>query len=386
MRVIFDDVFFCFADSGISRYWRSLLENLASHSKNTIPELELIILNRSNKLVDLGFQYVDFPRRSWGSKYIAQDREIVSKVCESLNADIYISSYYGFSLSCKNLLPVYDLIPEFLGFEELNRDWIERKLSILSCENYLTISKSTRHDLISRYMVPDENKVNKVLPGIDSKIFYVRDESEINAFKQKYKLGRRYVVVPGSRYGTQGYKNGQLLLKAIQSGWNKELSVVFTGGESITPEELHIFNHFGVELKRMFLDDDELAICYSGSEVVVYPSFYEGFGLPPLEALACGVPVITTLSSSLPEAVGDLSLATGGEDGEELLDLIEKSGTDDWRRYISEEGPKWSSNFDWNISSLAFIAALKNTYSSDYGSRINSKLIEYNEIMRIQQR
>jgi glycosyltransferase involved in cell wall biosynthesis len=352
--VLFDDVFFNITNSGIARVWKSVLTELASSDLLASRDLKLMILNRSDALNDLDFESVLFPQYNFS--HPAADREILSQVCMNYNASLFVSSYYTFALGRPSLMTVYDLIPEVFDFGRISRGWLERELAIMHASAYVAISTNTKNDLRKYYPFTDQNEVSVTHPGVDTTVFYRRSTDAIRQFKMKYALGN-FLVFVGSRGHENTYKNGALLFQALREGPISNLDVVIVGGEKLSSEEIKICNENGVKLLRLELDDNDLAQCLSSAEVLLYPSLYEGFGLPPLEALAVGTPIITTDASSLPEATGALSLIISGQNTEEVREKVRQAKTSSWKEKIRTEGPTWAQNFTWKSMAESMVDA-----------------------------
>jgi glycosyltransferase involved in cell wall biosynthesis len=390
MRIVFDDVFLSWANSGVARYWRSILEEWSREYETTYKELDVVILDRSGKLRNLGFVTVPFASRLWDSKSPALDRDLVSRACVSLHADVFISSYYGFSLDTPSLVTVYDLIPEQMGFENHDGPALERQLAIVAGDGHVAISASTKADLLlwNDHLRVDDISIAK--PGLDLSIFYPRSQEEIAKFRSTHNLVGEYVVLPGTRFGGRDYKNGSLVFSLIESGLLGNIILVATGGEPLTQTEMSTCRAAGIPILRVVLEDDDLATCFSGASVVLYPSLYEGFGLPPLEALATGTPTITTMTSSLPESVGKLSLPISGTDIVELQTQITVARSEAWAKKILVEGPAWASNFLWSqAANEIFHSAkrlMKTTPRLHREVSWKQSLADYNRLAIVQQR
>ena len=342
--ILFDDVFFNIANSGIARVWRSILTELSSSDLLESRNLKLIILNRSGALNDLNFESVLFPQYNFS--HPAMDREILSKVCMNYEVDLFVSSYYTFALGRPSLMTVYDLIPEVFDFGRISRGWLERELAIMHAAAYVVISVSTKEDLRKYYPFIEPDSISVAHPGVDTSVFYRRSEQAIRQFKIRHNL-RDFLVFVGSRGHENAYKNGTLLFQTLRKGPISDLDIVVVGGEKLSSEEIETCNEIGLKLLRLELDDNNLAQCLSSAEVLLYPSLYEGFGLPPLEALAVGTPIITTNSSSLPEATGQLSLLINGRDSDEVREKVLQALSPAWKEKIRKEGPAWAQPFTW---------------------------------------
>ena len=340
-RVLFDDVFFNVNNTGIARMWRSIFSEFSLVDLRSKYGIELLVLNRSNQLNGLGFETIDFPKYDYQTPAI--DRMSINAVAKDLKIDIFMSSYHTFSTQCNNLGIVYDMIPEYGGFDKSHRGWIEKKLYIENVDSFIGISESTCNDLVRFYPSARERRISTILPGVDTEIFFPRNDLEKNRFREVNELNN-FLVFVGSR---GGYKNAELFLESLKFLDPADFDILFVGGAELGDDELSLANRHGFKLKRLVLDDNDLAVCLSAADVLVYPSTYEGFGLPPLEALAVGTPVVTTNSSSLPESVGDLGMFCDGRSARDLANIITRANSDRWREKMLTRGPAWASSKNW---------------------------------------
>jgi glycosyltransferase involved in cell wall biosynthesis len=351
-RVLFDDAFFAIAQTGIARVWREVFTEIARTEVDLQNDVEFVILNRSDAFKGSRFMLHDFPELDF--QHPAADRLLVSSVAKDVGADLFVSSYYTVALGIESLLPVYDLIPEILGFHQSERGWLERILAIVHAREYLAISQSTKNDLMSFYPFVSPSAVTVAHPGVDQMRFHRKGHREVEEFRSAAGLGD-YVATVGSRYQTGGYKNFDTVLHAIESDDSWDFDLVLVGGEQITSREMSVCAAAGVTVRRLELDDSELATCLSGATALLYPSLAEGFGLPPLEALACGTPVIAVRSSSIPEVLGPLALYFDGSDGAELKRQIDRARTRSWQAAIQSRGPMRAQRFSWSSFATHFV-------------------------------
>jgi glycosyltransferase involved in cell wall biosynthesis len=163
----------------------------------------------------------------------------------------------------------------------------------------------------------------------------------------RYDPGYPYLLYVGSR---KAHKNLPRLLQAFAaSGVSQEIRLIFSGSpDSQTGREIE---RLGLQRSLAFADlpdSDRLSQAYRGAVGLVFPSLYEGFGLPPLEAMACGLPVLTSNVCSLPEVVGDAAILVNPLSVEEIADGIRRlTGSSDLRRQLREKGLLQAKKFSW---------------------------------------
>lgn len=233
------------------------------------------------------------------------------------------------------LLTVHDL--SYLHFPETFTPALVAYLnklvptSVDRATHVLADSKATKRDLIAYYSVPAD-KVTVLYSGVSALFVPERSEKRLRAVREKYALGQQPYVLSVSTL--QPRKNYQLLIRAFKAvAEQRAHNLVIAGGKGWLHEEIT------AEITRQdledrvlligFVDDIDLPALYSGASLFAYPSLYEGFGLPLLEAMACGVPVLNSNASSLPEVVGEATLQLEPHEeqawSETMLSLLDDS-------------------------------------------------------------
>jgi len=341
VKVLFDDVFFNLANSGIARVWRSVFNEPSFKKALMKNDIELHILNRSNQLIQFDFPTIDFPE--FDLEHASIDRLLLDEIVGQHDFEVFISSYYTFSHNCKSVFVAYDFIPEQFSFEIANRGWSDRIIAIHSATSFLSISNSTTSDLRRFYPWTKSSSVTTCNPGVDTELFHSSSLARVQKFKSENTL-EDYFVWVGSREAP--YKNAELVFKALLKQHFDE-TFVFVGGSDFSQKELSAANAKDNRILQLNLDDAALVDCLSGSAGLIYPSLYEGFGIPPVEALAMGKPVITTLNSSLPEAVGDLSCVISGRSPSQLAKALKFIRNPEHTLKIEALGPEWAKQFSW---------------------------------------
>jgi glycosyltransferase involved in cell wall biosynthesis len=227
----------------------------------------------------------------------------------------------------KYIITIYDLIPVLYPhlvtpvYAWQSRNLLPKVLK--KSDRILAISEHTKNDLISRYHIPSK-KIDVTHLGV-SDHFKPMNEKEIGDYKKKQNLTNPYILFVGA---IEPKKNISTIIKAFSCCIQKlpELTLVLAGKPSWKYQEIFtLINSLHLEKKvRLlnFVPYEDLPLLYSGAEVFVFPSQYEGFGLPPLEAMKCGTPVIVSNKSSLPEIVGEEGIMVDPDDFNGLCDQI----------------------------------------------------------------
>ncbi len=220
------------------------------------------------------------------------------------------------------VVTVYDMIHEIFpkDFWPWDRTSINKKRTVERADQVICISESTRQDLLEMFNVPEE-KVTTI------HLAYERYEPTGKIESQHPKLleSKPFILYVGHR---RGYKNFSRLLEAIAASPQlfNQFDIVCFGGGEITRGEKRLAVRLGVQgdIKQYAGHDNLLGYLYNTASVFVYPSLYEGFGLPPLEAMAHDCPVACSNTSSLPEVVGDAAELFDPTDIDSIRHAMEK--------------------------------------------------------------
>jgi glycosyltransferase involved in cell wall biosynthesis len=358
--IVVDGVFFQQRlNTGIARVWQSHLQEWL----NSGFARRLLFLSRDGTGPRVpGLRTRSLPRCDPGR--MAEDSLLLQRVCDEEGAALFVSTYYTTPIATPSLMLVYDLIPERLGLDMSAPIWDEKRLAVAHASSYACISENTRNDL-HELELDSLGKPAYVAPLGVAELFEPASGDDVAAFRRSRGIDRPYFLVVGERLGIERYKNTELLFRALQ-GW-PELrghEVVCVGGKTYVEPELRLAGP-KVRTRRLSLSDEELRLAYAGAIALVYPSRYEGFGLPVAEAMACGCPVITTRSASLPEVAGDAALYVDPDDPQglrEALDAVREPGR---RAAMVATGASRASSFRWDRASAALAAALSEAAAAD---------------------
>ena len=244
--------------------------------------------------------------------------------------------------------------PEYISHKNLK--YLNRQLpkSIRRSCIILTISKSTQKDIVKYYDVK-KNKVKLFSLGVDHDLFKSVAKLRVDLLK-KYDIPGDFILFIGN---IEPRKNIKLMIEAyIDSYSAHRLALVMVGQKGWKDDEINktLVKYQNYPIKMLdYVQDSDLPRLYSSAKLFLYLSLYEGFGLPIIEAMACGCPVISGDSSSLPEASGGASLLIHPSTPEIISSSINKLLQDKiLRKYLIDKGLEWSNNFSWDRSGAEF--------------------------------
>ena len=274
--------------------------------------------------------------------------------------DLFFSptQYIPRFINVKRVMTIFDLA--FLHFPQMftKKDFMQLKswteYSIKNCSHIITISKFSKKDITKTYGV-DKDKVAVAYPGFDDKLYRpISDHQKISSVLERFKISGKYVIFIGT---IQPRKNLIRLMEATKR--IEDIKVVVVGKTKGTGREGWMFDTVLGEPKKLGIEDrviftgfvpnEDLPYLIAGSEAFTLPSLYEGFGIPVVEAMACGVPVIISNVSSLPEIVGKAGLLVNPTSVDQIEQAIRTVLTDKkLKNKLIRLGLKQAKNFSWN--------------------------------------
>ncbi|NEP77642.1 MAG: glycosyltransferase family 4 protein [Okeania sp. SIO3B3] len=295
------------------------------------------------------------------------------------NADIFHANYYPINDQAKafpelhKFLTVCDLIPlkypEFFGIKNKEEHVVYQSIASIDKDKdwVICISQSTKNELCD-YIGIDESRVFVTHLGAAKEIFYpCQDKIKIESVRKKYGIPESPYLLSLSTLEPR--KNIAHLIRCFaklvgeQSIQDLQLVLVGTQGWDYKNILQEISNYDSIKNRIIItgrVADEDLAAIYSDALVFIYPSLYEGFGLPPLEAMQCGVPVITSNTSSLPEVVGNAGIMVEPKNADELChSILDIYNTPSLRADMSLKSLEQSKKFSWEKCTQETIESYK---------------------------
>ncbi len=349
LKIVVDGVFFQLYKTGIARVWTSLLEEWSANGFAK----HIVVLDRGETAPKVaGITYRTISRYDYNDT--DSDRQMLQQICDEEGANLFISTYYTTPISTPSVFMAYDMIPEVLGANLNESMWHEKHYGILHASSYISISKNTAQDLLKYFPTVSPSSVTVAHCGINNN-FSPANFQEINLFKTKYGISKSYFILVGA---STGYKNIELFLKAFSQLPTKQSFEIVITSHGVLPQYEFRSYTSGSTVHILQLSDKELRSAYAGAIALVYPSKYEGFGLPVLEALACGCPVITCPNSSIPEVAGEAALYVQDNDVNGLSNALCEVQKPEVRSSLIKAGLEQAKKFSWSKMAETVSSAL----------------------------
>ncbi|HEY1301938.1 MAG TPA: glycosyltransferase family 1 protein [Vicinamibacterales bacterium] len=345
-------------DFGIGTYIRNLLRHLARTDHQT----EYVLLCGEADLgvaAQLGPNFRSVLEPS--PNYSIREQLHVPWVLRRERPDVYHAPHYVLpaGVRCPSVVTIHDCIhlmfpqylPNRLAYAYARTQmWAAARRS----DCILTVSEASKRDILHLFNVPPE-KIVVVYNAIDSHFAVTPSEEAVARVRERYQLNHQFVLYVGN---IKPHKNLVRLIEAFdelrRSGFDHVKLLIIGDEISKLPSLRRAVHHYKLHKQVRFLgylSDDQLAILYRLASVFAFPSLYEGFGLPPLEAMASGTPVVTSNVSSLPEVVGDAAVLVNPYDVDAIVDGLRRVLTDPaLAAEMRRKGIERAREFSWERS------------------------------------
>jgi glycosyltransferase involved in cell wall biosynthesis len=339
-----------YRNGGISRYIRYLLTELANHpgqheytifvnGQEVVERLGEVIGKSAPGQTQITYIPVSWPESKPISR-VAWEQFKLPALLRTKRIDVFHSPANvlpeRLPHSCAGVVTLHDLA--FLRYPQVltrSKRVYHRTFTMRSLQRAVMIianSNSTKQDAIELAGIP-ANNIRTVYPCIDERFSNVVLDEDIQSFRQAHGLAMGYLLYLGT---LEPRKNITTLIEAyaqLRANYGREEKLVLAGGKGWLYDSIfRKVQELGLESEVIFpgfVSDTAQLLWYHSASVFVYPSLYEGFGMPVTEALACGVPVVTSNVSSLPEAGATLALTVDPHDTKAMAGAIYQTLTDE---------------------------------------------------------
>lgn len=364
--------------SGVSEYTFNLVKAILEQDETN--EYKLFYNSGRDigaRMPEFNYENVEIISRRYPNKifnYLMQKAWQWPKIDRMLGVDIFWSPHLNFtalSAESKKILTIHDLsflrYPEFFSLQKnLWHYIINVKKLIREADKIVAVSENTKNDIIDLGKV-SEGKIEVIYSGVDKECRVVDKNDEIlEKVKRNYELSDKFILFFGT---LEPRKNIIGLIKAYNefrknNRGAKDIKLVIAGGRGW--KERGIFKEwreskYKDDIKFLgYIPREEKVYLYNLALVFVYPSFYEGFGFPPLEAMACGLPTITNFAASLPEIGAGASLLIDPYKTGDIAEAIEKVLFDEkLKNDIIEKGKERAAGFRWEETAKKYLRIFK---------------------------
>ena len=349
MRVAMDEQIFAIQPyGGISRMFAELAQQFTT---SAVPDLDLLPINAPivNRYVlddaELSRQLgVRQARNPWTAL-----ARYFTRLSAQAEADIVHNTFYlphGLTPigDAKRIVTIHDMIPELMPHTRRRLDWLTLKRRYVDrADHIICVSEATKQDLLKVYGLT-KAPISVVHHGVDPRFHPDVPRADF--------LPDRYVLFVGNR---SAYKDADVLYRAFArvAAEDEHLQLLCVGGAGISSGESDRLTELGIRqrVSQRFLSDDLMASAYVHAELFVFPSHFEGFGLPALEAMACGTAAVLAAATSLPEVGGDAARYFEPGDERQLADVMLGLLFDaEARGDLAQRGLRRAAGFTWHAA------------------------------------
>lgn len=369
MRIAFDYQAFAIQRyGGISRYFTSLARELAAMGEDPriiAPAYRTRYLAELPDRILTGWSLEGHPSLRNRHVQRAVNRTVSRVAMSALRPDVVHETYFSEARSgprgTPTVITVFDMVHELYASEftgSATASDIKRR-AVARADHVICISESTRRDLVRMFGVP---------AGRVSVIHLAADPAPVDPPRPAAadRFDYPFLLFVGGRWGYKNFK-GLLAAYGASPSLRRDFRIVAVGAGELDPEERTIIRDLGLGDRIVQVDGDDALLdhLYRTAAALVYASAYEGFGLPPLEAMARGCPVIASNTSSMPEVIGDAGAFFDPKDPAQISRAIESVVySEDQRRSLAARGSERFARFSWRRCAEETLAVYRSLVSS----------------------
>lgn len=341
--------------SGIGKYIQNLIENLAKIDRKN----QYILFCKETDLKSCKIDQKNFNFRVVKTPLFSLSEQMVLPIKIKKNRlDIFHAPHFNIPLfsPIKKVVTIYDLIP--LIFPRARSSWLSRAYYrfmnsqvVKRARKIITVSENTERDLLKFFKVP-EGKIEVIYGAASERFRPVNDAKPLKEIKKKFSITKEFLLYVGLRERRKNLVSLIKVLEILRRKMDFDIQLVMVGKEDPrftqveeTAKELDLVEEV---LSLGEVSNEDLVLLYNAAQIFLFPSLYEGFGLPPLEAMACGTPVISSNTSSLSEVLGDAAILIDPNDTNKWVEKIREVLTnEDLRKKLKHKGLERVKKFSW---------------------------------------
>jgi len=357
MRIGIDARLVHYRQAGISQYTVRLLEELAQIA----PDDEFVVFQSRKDRRALVDQPNFGQHPLWTPPHHRLEQWLLPLELAAVDLDILHSPDFipPFRRSCKSVITIHDLnfllYPHFLTPQSASY-YGQIDQAVRKCDHIIAVSESTKRDIVRLTGAP-ENKITVVYEAAHPVFRPIADQARLAGVKERLRINRDYVLFVSTIEPRKNVPTLLLAFKRLLDSYHSPVNLVLAGEEGwLFKEVFALVEKLELQGRVQFLGRvslEDLPELYNAAKLLVHPAFYEGFGLPPLEAMACGTPVVVSNTSALPEIVGDAALLVDPTDADGMAVAIWRVLSDETlQRQMREKGLRRARRFSWKTAAL----------------------------------
>lgn len=368
MKVILDNIIFSLQRSGgISTVWYELIKNIQIDDRFDVFFLEY---NGAEKNILRGNLHLSSDKilnRNAGSSVIVERYKSIR--LDIKEPFIFVSSYYRIcsNKNALNVSIVHDFIYEYYrkGIPKIVHS-LQKKFALNKSDLIICISENTKKDLLKFYPKIHSKDIKVIYNGVSNIYKKLQTDKgyEVLDHNLEFLNTKKNILFVGSR---ASYKNFDKVINVI-AGLDNTYHLLIVGEPLSEVEKSDIDSKLSTDSYTVLsrVSNEHLSYIYNLSYVLLYPSAYEGFGIPILEAMKCGLPIIAYNNSSIPEVVGDAGILLNHLDSYTINESLSRLEDIDFRKELIEKGYKHSSKFSWDKTISGYLESFKDLYNGKY--------------------